>query len=413
MNKKLPDVISDILTYHGTIVEKTNDGSLDVITTPEISDILKMPEYARLIFSYGEISNESIYASYDSEFFNSLSRLFADGARFTVARFEPHIPHREKRSGLIPDSIAFRNATFRLEHIENRDISYLLVYFRYTALSDEKHEGIMPVLVNEMNLSSMPFKSDIIELIELDEPKNIERFEAKMVFHSAYSAATQLVKENLMNFIKSLERRLNRDIKRVYEYYETLKQETKEAIKRKAITHESSDFSFLKEIQGDVNPHGGVLQVLQKIEQHVAERDNLVEKQIEEETIKGDGIDKLLNKLNAIQAEQKWKIQDLISKYILSIKIEPVAAIRIETYAPIFWINIKRRLASRRFPVTYNPILRQIDVLPCESCFNPHAGYYICDGKLHIACGHCFKTCPDCGRQFCNACYNICPKCRK
>ncbi len=385
MNKKLPDVISDILTYHGTIVEKTNDGSLDVITTPEISDILKMSEYARLIFSYGEISNESIYASYDSEFFNSLSRLFADGVRFTVARFEPHIPHREKRSRLIPDSLAFRNATFRLEHIENRDISYLLVYFRYTALSDEKHEGIMPVLVNEMNLSSMPFKSDIIELKELDEPKNIERFEAKMVFHSAYSAATQLVKENLMNFTKSLERRLNRDIKRVYEYYETLKQETKEAIKRKAITHESSDFS----------------------------RDNLVEKQIEEKTIKGDGIDKLLNKLNAIQAEQKWKIQDLISKYILSIKIEPVAAIRIETYAPIFWINIKRRLASRRFPVTYNPILRQIDVLPCEACFNPHAGYYICDDKLHIACGHCFKTCPDCGRQFCNACYNICPKCRK
>jgi len=385
MNKPLPDVISDILTYNGAIVDKTDDGILEIITTPEISDILKMPEYARLIFSYSEISNESIYASYDSEFFNSLSHLFADRGRFTVARFEPHIPHREKMSRLIPDSIAFRNATFRLEHIENRDGSYLLVYFRYTALSDEKHEGIMPVLVNEMSLSSMPFNPDIIELKEIDEPKNIERFEIKTVFHSAYSAATQLVKENLMNFIKSLDRRLNRDIKRVYEYYETLRQETKKAIRRKAITYESNDFS----------------------------RDNLIEKQIEEKTIKGDGIDKLLNKLEVIEVEKKWKIQDLISKYILNIKIEPVVAIRIETHAPIFWINIKRRLASRRFPVTYNPILRQIDALPCESCFNPHAGYYICDDKLHIVCGHCFKTCPDCGRQFCNACYNICPKCRK
>ncbi len=385
MNKKLSDVISDILTYNGAIVEKTEDGSLDVITTPEISDTLNMPDYSRLIFSNGEISNESIYASYDSEFFNSLSRLFADRGRFTVARFESHIPHREKMSRLIPDSIAFRNATFRLEYMENRDISYLLVYFKYTALSDEKHEGILPVLINEINLSVTPLDPDMIELKELEKPNALDRHEIKRVFWSAYISAASLVRGRLTDFIRSLERRLNRDIKRVFEYYETLEQETKEAIRRKAITHESSDFS----------------------------RDNLIEKQIEEKTIKGDGIDKLLNKLNAIQAEQEWKIQDLISKYILSIKIEPVAAIRIETYAPIFWINIKRRLASRRFPVTYNPIVKQIEYLPCESCFNPYGGYFICDDNLHIVCGNCFKTCSSCGKQYCNACYNICPKCRK
>ncbi|MEW6213705.1 MAG: hypothetical protein AB1478_00655 [Nitrospirota bacterium] len=114
--KTLPDVIADILTYHGAIVEKKEDVCLDVIATPEISDALNMPEYSRLVFSYGEISNESIYASYDSEFLNSLSHLLADRGRFTVARFESHIPHREKMSRLIHD-IAFRNATFRLENI--------------------------------------------------------------------------------------------------------------------------------------------------------------------------------------------------------------------------------------------------------------------------------------------------------
>jgi len=382
--KILPDVIVDILTYHGAIVEKKEDGSLDVIATPEISDALNTPEYSRLIFSNGEISDESIYASYDSEFFNSLQRLFADRGRFTAARFESHIPHREKLSRLM-DSIAFRNATFHLEHIENRDIAYLLVYFKYTALSDEKHEGIMPVLVNEINLSVTPLDSDMIEMKELDKPNASDRHEIKKVFWSAYTTAASLVRGKLTDFIKSLDRRLNRDIKRVYEYYETLKQETEEAIRRKAITHESSDFNI----------------------------DNLVEKQIEDKTIKGGGIDKLLNKLDAIEAEQKWKIQDLISKYILSIKIDPVAAIRIETYTPIFWINIKRRLASRRFPVAYNPIMKQIDSLPCESCFTPRGGYFICDDNLHVVCSNCFKTCSSCGKQYCNACYNICPKCRK
>jgi hypothetical protein len=372
--KTLPDVIVDILTYHGAIVEKREDGSLDVITTYEISDTLNMPEYSRLIFSNGEISNESMYASYDSEFFNSLQRLFTDRGRFTVARFESHIPHREKMSRLIHD-IAFRNATFRLEHIENRDLSYLLVYFKYTALSDEKHEGILPVLINEMNLSITPLDSDMIELKEFEEPNALDRHVIKKVFHSAYIAAASLVREKLTDFIKSLDRRLNRDIKRVFEYYETLKQETKMSVN--------------------------------KILRHT---DSMIEKQREERTLRGDGMEKLLNKLDAIEAEQQWKIQDLISKYILSIKIDPIAAIRIETYAPIFWINIKRRLASRRFPMTYNPIVKQIESLPCESCFNPHTGYYVCDDKLHIICGHCFKICPECGKHFCNACYNICPR---
>ncbi|MEW6213706.1 MAG: hypothetical protein AB1478_00660, partial [Nitrospirota bacterium] len=106
-------------------------------------------------------------------------------------------------------------------------------------MSDEKHEGILPVLINEMNLSTTPLDSDMIELKEFEGPNALDRHVIKKVFHSAYIAAASLVREKLTDFIKSLDRRLNRDIKRVFEYYETLKQETEEAIRRKAITHES------------------------------------------------------------------------------------------------------------------------------------------------------------------------------
>ena len=126
----------------------------------------------------------------------------------------------------------------------------------------------------------------------------------------------------LKDFVRSLERRLNRDTRRVYEYYETLKKETELAIWEKARTH------------------------------------------TEDKTIKDDALERLRTKLDAIESERNWKMQDLISRYALSIQIEPVSAIWIETPVSLFLINIKRRLASRQFPVTYNPLIRHLDPLP-------------------------------------------------
>ena len=36
-----------------------------------------------------------------------------------------------------------------------------------TALSDEKHEGVMPVLINGLNLSASPFENYTTELMHM------------------------------------------------------------------------------------------------------------------------------------------------------------------------------------------------------------------------------------------------------
>lgn len=377
MNQTLPEVIADILSHHGAVIEMENDKLLNVVVPQGLSKSLNIPEYARLSFSYVETRDEEIYASYDSEFFRSINNLFTKRGRLTIASFEPSIPNLDKMSRVVNEKIAFKNATFRLNGIDTSISSYLLVFFKYTALSDEKHEGLFPLLINELNLSSLPFESDIDELMErlkeLDSPHLIERGQGEIkdekkwlnVLQSAHISAIHAVKDRMKDFIKSLERRLNRDIKRVYEYYETLKTETNNVIERKG---NSSD----------------------------------------------EEVKKLRDKLDIIEAEREWKVQDLVTKYALSIKVEPGAIFRIETRTPLFRIDIKRRLLSRHFSVTYNPIIKQLDPLPCESCFYPHGGYYICDDRLHIVCGNCFKGCLPCGKPYCNACYkDKCPRCKK
>mgnify|MGYP001567648673 FL=1 len=373
MNKTLPDVIDQILTYNGAIVEKMNDGCLEALCPDSLSITLGLGEHAVLCFAYDKAENGAIYASYDSELFKALSGLVKGKGEFSVGSFKSSLPNTEKLLKNIHENVALNNATFRMEKTDIKNISYLLCYFRYTAISDEKQEGIMQVLINELNLSTMPLENGVVKLEDtVEELKDVERCDLKTVLQSSYSAGIGIARERLNDFIKSLERRLNRDVRRVHEYYETLKNEAIIAIKKKTIL-------------------------------------------AEDKTIKSEDIDNLLKKkMSAIETERKWKVQDLIIKYSLNIQIEPVSVIRIETRSPVFWINIKRRLAARLFPITYNPIVKQLDALPCELCFNPKKPYYICDDKLHIICSTCFIVYHDCGKQYCGVCYKSgCPKCQR
>jgi len=259
--------------------------------------------------------------------------------------------------------------------VENQRVAYALIFFKYVALSDEKREGIFSLLVNEQNLSTFALNGNLTAFWEdLKEPEEIlTRSEGiSSALQAGFSAASLIIKEEFEPFIKSLERRLNRDIKRVFEYYETLKVEIQKAFEKRVFS--GKDFP---------------------------------EAQSEEER-------KVLSgKLDAVEGEKRWKIQDLVSKYALNVRIEPVCIIDIETESLVFWLEIKRRLSSRAFPLTYNPLLKKVDSLPCEGCFHPRGMYYICDERLHILCAACFRKCPGCGKQYCSVCHpKRCPKCK-
>src|SRR3989337_3718165 len=115
MNKQLPEVVTDILTYKGAVVEQTDNGVLDIIFTADLSETLNIPEYARLCFSHEAQSDDGIYASYDSEVFNSMAKLFSVKGRFSTAKFEASFqPKMEKVTKSISEKITFSNATFRI-----------------------------------------------------------------------------------------------------------------------------------------------------------------------------------------------------------------------------------------------------------------------------------------------------------
>jgi len=374
-SRSLPEILADILTLEGALLERTADGCLDFLSPPSLSETLGIPEHGRLNFGYHSFDESAINASYESEFFRSVGRLFSGRGKTARAAYSSQLPNIQKISNWVSEKIALSNATFRLQKVENQRAVYALIFFKYVALSDEKREGIFSLLVNEQNLSTFVLNGDLTAFWEdLKEPEEILTGSEGIskALRAGFSAVSLMVKEEFEPFIKSLERRLNRDVKRVFEYYETLKVEIQMAYEKKVHSVKDSP---------------------------------------EEQNEEGKKI--LSGKLDAVEGEKRWKIQDLVSKYALNVRIEPVCIIDIETDSLVFWLEIKRRLSSRAFPLTYNPLLKKVDSLPCEGCFYPRGTYYVCDEKLHILCANCFRKCPDCGRQYCSNCYpKGCPRCK-
>jgi len=399
MNPDINEVVANIMTHHGALIEKTKEGCLEYICPEPLARLLEIPEEGRLVFQYDQTCEGAVHASYDSDMFQNMETLFEKRGRIAAAQFEPsYTLNPEKIAKNLSDQIGFSNATFRMDRTETANLVYLLVFFKYTAISDEKQEGLLCLLINRLNLSITPVQDELtLPVAELQTPKHPPHYiEADTIaaIRSSFSAASLLVQEMMMDFVKSLNRRLNRDIKRINEYYETLKQETKEAIRKKTISNEK--YSAI-------------------VRENPLNWRTILDKHIEERTVlQVEGTAQLYDKLDAIATEQTWKEQDLLDKYTLKVHVKPITILRIETTAPVFRINLKRRQSSRPFPVTYNPMLKRLDPLPCESCFYPRSPYYVCDDKLHIVCSRCFISCTNCGKSYCMACHKEgCPKCGK
>jgi hypothetical protein len=369
--RDLPEFIAAILASRGAMVEKAGEEGLDVIASTELVNLLGVPEYHRLSFAGENEGKNALSASYDSDYFRSLERLFADSGRRSTAVMETPTLRPERIAETLAAHLPLVNAAFRLEETEQRAISYFLIYFRFTALSDDRRDGMFSVLVNPLNASTTFLKDGLEDLSGRIRPPAMEEeiaaTEMRKILGWGHKAGVGMVREMLTDFIRSAERRLNRDVKRVYEYYETLKEEIDRRTRKKAARGEEVD--------------------------------------IPAENVAAEELEALRLKREAVEAEREWKIRDLIAKYALGITLDPLCIIRIQATVPVFLIQIKRRLASRSFSVTYNPLLKRIDALPCESCFYPTGAYTICDDKLHIVCGQCVASTSRSGRPHCPVCH--------
>jgi hypothetical protein len=103
LTNSLPDVITEILSYEGVVLEKRDDGSLEFLLPPSLSHTLGVPEHGILSFYSQSFSEGMIPASYESEIFKAIEKLFPGKGRIARAVYPFHPPNIERLSKWISE----------------------------------------------------------------------------------------------------------------------------------------------------------------------------------------------------------------------------------------------------------------------------------------------------------------------
>lgn len=362
MPTQLIDTVAEILELSGAAVEKSG-ARLEALLPETVSHTLHTNELIILYFNADHAQQDGELITFQSDFVDRLFVLMQETGNYAHLSLKDLYLKKGAKS-LAEQRFTVLNGLGGSLDANERHLSYAKLNFKFTAVSDEKKEGLVSTIINEHTLadaSAMASQLGWVESVEslhhLDLPCQ--------PFHAIYAAACRAVEftihRELSDFHKSLNRRLQRDIGRLTDYYGNLTAEIRRKIERRSLEG--------KEREGEES------------------------------------------RIRATEMELQHKITDQREKYAMKINVEPVNLLRLFMPAIVVNFEVRFRKATRELPVVWNSLTKDFEAIPCQSCTAGLYSFNICEDKLHAICAECFK-CAACGRTVCHACHaKKCPKC--
>ncbi|MBO0720008.1 MAG: hypothetical protein J2P41_04260 [Blastocatellia bacterium] len=360
---------AQLLEHEGALVESIEPQGLEAMLPENLRRALGAAEFLRLGFG-AEAPAGAEHASLESDWLEKFGRLLDERGRrlrFAADVAVPTLAHIERT---VERNVVLQNAVYRLSQIEQAWTRYLIFIFRYIAISDEKREGIVRFGINLINGSAIDPMVDQMLATALEESETVTKpaaaqlpsdWTAEKLKRAVTHAAPARVRANLGQFVSGMQRRLDRDLERLHEYFGGLREESWRKLKRQ----------------------------------------------------KGDGERERL-RIEAAEREYLAKVADLKQKYDLRVRIEPVQTLELISQVKRVELVVKRRKGERKLALDWNPIARQLDPLPCEWSFAAEGSRVVCDDQLHMVSPEGHASCQQCGREYCRVCSpRRCPKCGK
>ena len=285
---------------------------------------------------------------------------------------------------ILEHQFRLNNAVYRLQSVEETWTRCTLHTFRYSAMSDEKRDGLVQTGRNLSNGALLDAWADTLleagraqgmcETTDLEKRRDALKDCPSEETDEAWMRLTQrllphTVRGHLRSFLSGLHRRQQRDLDRLYRYHTDLRQEIfsrMKAAKKKGPDKEA-----------EARQHGMV-------------------------------------RLESITREYHAKAADLWEKYAMTIKVEHTQSVLLESQVFRFHLMIKRRKGERPFHLDWHPTVRQLEAPPCEAGLPFGEERMVCDDALHLVSIEGFAACVACDKPFCRACHpERCPRCRR
>jgi hypothetical protein len=376
---ELRDFVAEVLERRGAAVEAVEPDGLEVLAPKPVRDALGWPELALLGFS-AQHPNQGIPIGLEGDWLDRFGALLGEQGRWSERQMtpsgRPSAPGDPER--VLEHALDLPNAVWRFHRMTETFTRCLLLTFRYTALSDEKREGLIRL---NFNLGTGAVIDEIAARLRHLLPQEADwqapdpevralagpGWDGALLQSRVQPLLDTQVKSELETFLRAMRRRLERDRNRVHGYHDDLR---RLALKR--------------------------LATLAGIAGEKAAAD------CRRETLR----------VAAIEREYRAKLDDLRHNYALRVTLDWVQAL--ELYVPVhrFEVVIKRRKGERLVRLDWHPLVRLIELLPCEAGLGLDRVRFVCDDKLHLIEPAGQAPCPSCGKAFCRACHPAaCPRC--
>ena len=374
---QLQQFFAKLLEASGAAVEVIDPEGLEVLAPPSVQQALGLPEWARLGFG-AELPNHAQRITLESQMMEGVSALLEERGRHVRRVLAPGNPLLANPERILEQNLDLRNATYRLEGVAPAWTCYEILILRYTAISDEKREGILEFGFNRANGATLDgMLPELLSGAEATQSRPISPMPAipplpweRLQFTAILERTLPLRRRrHLESFFNGMSRRQERDLLRLFSYHQDLR---REAASRLAA---------------------------------LAARGELTEKQQAEQA-------RERQRLDAIAREYQAKVADVRQKYAMKVDLAWLQTLELVMPTQRLTVRIKRRKGERQFTLDWNPLAHKLEQLPCEYSYTWERPREVCDDALHLVTPAAHGPCPACGRPFCRACHQAkCPEC--
>lgn len=375
---ELQEFVADLVARNGAAVEPLGPDELEVLSPPLVQQSLGWPELARVGFGPHR-SDGVIPVGLEGDWMERLAVLLHDQGRWSereVQLEEVAAPSDPQR--VLDRALILPNAICRLQGVAETRTRCLILTFRYTAVSDEKREGLISLGINTGTGAVInDFLPELRPMLEqmpvrgTPNPATVlaagPRWRSAAIEARLRPLIDRQVREELEPFLRAMRRRLARDCQRVHAYYDGL--------------HTAS---------------GRRLAVISHAEGERANADRQRERM----------------RIEAIEREYRTKLDDLRHNYMLRVAVEWVQAL--ELYVPVqrFDVLIRRRKGERVIQLDWHALIKAAEAPLCEAGLGRDRVRLVCDEMLHLTEPVAQDPCTSCGKPFCRACFpSSCPRC--
>jgi hypothetical protein len=374
----LREFVAQALESQGAVVEATEPDGLEVLAPPSIQAAMGWPELARLGFG-AERQGSAIRIGLEGDWLDRFDTLLGERGRWAERQLTsrgPQAPADPER--MIDKALDLPNAVWRFQGMAPAWTRCLILTFRYTALSDEKREGLAWL---GFNLGTGAVLGEVGARLRplLGEQENWQVPEAEVrqaagAGRDAAPAESRIgpllqheVRQELEPFLRTMRRRLDRDRARVHAYHDELRS------------------ASLKRIAGLVGAAG---------ERAEANR--------RRETLR----------VEAVEREYRAKLEDLRNNYALRVTLTWVQALQLFLPVQRLELLIRRRKRERVIRLDWHASTRSPEPPPCDWGLGLDRRRLVCDEALHLTEPGGQAACPACGKAWCRACDPLsCPHC--